>query len=127
MKILPLSAAALTLLALAACKPEPTVVDSRAPDPLREQVDKAPKKELPPTIAASVTFRCQPGNSLLYVDFFQGDTMAVLKTDKDGTPTVLKAEAAGQPYVGADGSTITGDAKAASIVVKGAAAKACKA
>lgn len=127
MKTLPITAAALAILSLAACKPAPQVVDSTAPDPLRNKVDAAPKKELPPSIAATVTFRCQPGNTLLYVDFFQGDTMAVLKTERDGQPVVLKAEAAGQPYVGAEGSRISGNAKAASVVVKGGAARSCKA
>lgn len=127
MKTLPLVATAVALLSLAACKPAPEVVDARAPDPLREKIDAAPKKELPPSIEATVTFRCQPGNTLLYVDFFNGGKLATLKTEKDGLPVKLEAPEAGQPYVGADGSRISGNAKAATIVVKGAAARTCKA
>ena len=119
--------AAVALLSLSACQNEPEVVDSRAPDPLASQIANAAPVELPPAIAATVTFRCQPGNTLLYADFFSGDKMAILKTTKDGTPTVLRAAEAGQPYEAAGGYKLTGNAKAASIQVAGAAAKTCKA
>ncbi|MCW3835804.1 hypothetical protein ACFQ1E_05250 [Sphingomonas canadensis] len=128
MKSLPLiAAAAAALLSLSACKNEPEVVDSIAKDPLAEQMKNAPKAELPPAVESSVSFRCQPGNKLLYVDFFQGGKMAVLKKEKDGAPTMLNAPEAGQPFVGADGSKITGNAKAATISVAGAAPVTCKA
>jgi hypothetical protein len=126
MKTLPLiTAAAVALLSLSACDNKPIQVGD-VPDPNRAKVDAQPKKELPPTIEQSVTFRCQPGNTLLYVDFYKGATMAVLKTTKDGAPMVLKAPAAGQPYVGADGSRISGNAKA-SVIVTGGKTATCKA
>ena len=125
MKNLPLcAAAAAALLSLAACDNKPIPVGD-VPDPNRAKVDAAPKAALPPTIETSVTFRCQPGNTLLYVDFYKGATMTVLKTSKDGTGVVLKAPAAGQPYVGADGSRISGNAKASTIVV-GGGTRTCK-
>ncbi|MDF7775921.1 hypothetical protein P1X14_11740 [Sphingomonas sp. AOB5] len=126
MKTLPLLAIA-AVVTLSACKPEPEVVDSRAPDPQASALANAAPVELPPAIAASVSFRCQPGNTLLYVDFFKGDKMAILKTEKDGAPIMLKAANAGDPYVGEEGSIVTGNHKSASIVVKGTAAKSCKA
>ena len=127
MKTLPLCAAAVAVLLLSACKPAPEVIGEGAPDPNRAKVDAAPKKALPPTIETSVTFRCQPGNTLLYVDFFKGGTMATLRTDKESqTSILLNAPAAGEPYVGADGSRISGNARAATIVT-GGATHTCKA
>ena len=70
--------------------------------------------ELPPAVAATVTFRCQPGNALRFVDFFQGDKLANLRIAKDATPIQLKADEAGKPYVGG-GYTLTGNAKSATI------------
>lgn len=127
MKTLPLYAVAAALLSLSACNNAPEVVDSRAPDPMRAELDKAPKKELPPAIEASVTFRCQPGNTLLYADFFKGGKLATLKETKDGLPVKLDAPEAGQPYVGPNGEKITGTAKAATIVTKDGASHSCKA
>ena len=119
--------AAVALLSLSACQNEPEVVDTRTPDPMASQMANAAPVELPPAIAATVTFRCQPGNTLLYAEFFSGDKMVVLKTEKDGTPTVLRAAEAGQPYEAPGGYKLTGNAKAASIQVAGAAARTCKA
>ena len=108
--------AAIALLPLAACNNnEPEVVSGQARDPLAEQIQNAAPVELPPAVAASVTFRCKD-NSLIYVDFFQGNKLANLRTDKGGSPTQLKAEEAGKPYVGGD-YTLTGDPK--SVELKG--------
>ncbi|MES2445188.1 MAG: hypothetical protein V4574_20380 [Pseudomonadota bacterium] len=126
MKTLPLYAAAAALLSLSACENKPEVVDSRAPDPMAERLKNAAPVELPPAIAASITFRCQPGNSLLYVDFFQGDKMVVLKTEKGGAPKVLKAAAAGEPYVAEGGYKVTGTSKSATIEAPGVGTKSCK-
>ena len=127
MKTLPLCATAAALLLLSACNNQPEVIGGNAPDPNREKVDAAPKKALPPTIETSVSFRCQPGNTLLFVDFFKGGTMATLRTDKDSqTSVLLNAPAAGEPYVGADGSRISGNARAATIVTAGGTTHTCK-
>ena len=123
---IPLTAAAFALLSLAACEHKPEVVDSRSADPMAEALKNAPAVELPPAVKASVTFRCQPGNTLIYVDFFDGDKMAVLRTEKDGTPVSLMADAAGNPFVGG-GYTITGNPKAIDYVAPGKGASACKA
>jgi hypothetical protein len=128
MKTLPLyAAAAAALLSLAACDQKPEVVDTRAPDPNREALNKAAKVELPPAIAASVTFRCQPGNGLVYVEFYQGDKMVVVRTSKDGKRTSLNAPNAGEPYVGEGGYKLTGNAKAATVVTPDIGTKSCKA
>jgi hypothetical protein len=128
MKTLPLyAAAAAALLSLAACDQKPEVVDTRAPDPNREALNKAAKVELPPAIAASVTFRCQPGNGLVYVDFYQGDKMVVVRTSKDGKRVSLNAPIAGEPYVAEGGYKLTGNAKAATVVTPDIGTKSCKA
>ena len=120
MKTLPiLTATAVALLSLSACDNKPIPVGD-VPDPNREKVDAAPKKELPPSIETSVTFRCQPGNTLLYVDFFKGAKLATLRTTKEALPVKLEAPEAGQPYVGPNGERISGNAKAATVVVAGA-------
>ena len=116
--------AAIALLPLAACNNQPEVVSSEAKDPNAEQIRNAAPVELPPSIAASVTFRCKD-NSLLYVDFFQGNKLANLRTEKGGSPTQLKAEEAGKPYVGGN-YTLTGTPK--SIELKGpGGTRSCKA
>ena len=68
------TAAAVALLALAACNNDNKAqeVDTVAPDPMASAMANAAPVELPPAIQASVTFRCQPGNTLLFVDFFEG-------------------------------------------------------
>lgn len=128
MKTLPLYAAAVAgLLSLAACDQKPEVVDTRAPDPNREAVNKAGPVVLPPAISASVSMRCQPGNALVYIDFFQGDTQVVLRTEKEGKRTLLKAPAAGEPYVADGGFKVTGNARSATVTAPDIGTKTCKA
>ena len=106
----PLLLATATLLALAACnsKPEtPEVIDAN-PDPMATTLANAAPVELPPAIKADKTFRCKD-NSLIYVAFFEGDKQANVRLTRTGTPTVLKADAAGQPLVADGGWKLTGD------------------
>ncbi len=126
-RILPAAIAAFALLGLAACgKPQPEEVDNRAPDPMADALKNAAPVELPPSVKASVTFRCQPGNSLVYVDFFDGDKLANLKTGKDASPIKLTAPAAGEPLTG-DGYTVKGDAKAIDYTTADGKTLSCKA
>ena len=99
--LLPLVAA----LALAACNnnQSPEVVDTTAPDPDAAALANAAPVELPPAMRKQTTQRCADG-SLVYVDFFQGDKQVLVRTERNGAPTVLKAPAAGEPYT-ADGKT----------------------
>ncbi len=124
-RILP-AAAALALLSLAACENKVEEVDTRAPDPMAEQLKNAAPVELPPAIEAAVTFRCQPGNSLVYVDFFQGRKMANLRTEKTGTPVQLTAPAAGEPFTGG-GYTVSGTPKSITYTAPGKGELSCKA
>ena len=122
-----IAAAAFALLSLAACGSQaPEEVSSTAPDPMASQLANAAPIELPPAIAESVTLRCGD-NSLVYVDFFQGNKQVQLKTDKAGPATMLKAPEAGQPFEAAGGYKLTGTAKSVSVTLPGKAAKTCHA
>jgi len=122
-----IAAAALVLLPLAACNNQgPEEVSSTAPDPMASQLANAAPVELPPAIAESVTLRCGD-NSLVYVDFFQGDKQVQLKTEKAGPATMLKAPEPGQPFEAAGGYKLTGTPKNVNVTVPGKPAKNCHA
>lgn len=110
---LPLAAVALSI-SLAACQPEPETVSTTAPDPLADEIANAAPVELPPPVKASVTFRCQPGNVLRYVDFFQGDLQVNFRVAQGDSPIRLKAPTAGEPFTG-EGISVTGDPSKATI------------
>lgn len=120
-------AAAVALLALTACNPEPEVVSDKAPDPLEEQLKNAPKIELPPAIKANVSMRCQPGNALVFAEFFDGDKLVKLRTERDGPATDLKAPEAGQPFTADGGYKLTGTSKSATVELPGKGTLTCKA
>ena len=120
------AAAAIALLSLAACDNKPEVVDSRAPDPLAEQLKNAPAVELPPAIKASVSMRCQPGNALVFAEFFEGDKLVRVRTEKDGKSTDLNAPEAGQPFTAEGGYTLTGTSKSATVQLPGKGKLTCK-
>lgn len=106
----------LLFLALAACNSQPENIVVGPQDDMKDQLAHAKPVELPPSIAATKTFRCKD-NSVVYVDFYSDGKSAGLHLKKDSAPTMLKAPAAGQPMVGADGSAITGSATASTISV----------
>ncbi|MFM9828978.1 MAG: hypothetical protein ACKVOB_09585 [Sphingomonas sp.] len=118
------SAIALLALPLAACDNKPEVVTTTAPDPMADELKQTAKVVLPPSMKASVTFRCKD-NSLVYVDFFSGDKQATLRTVKDGAPIKLTAETAGEPLT-ADGYSLTGTPKAITLTQPGKGALTCK-
>lgn len=119
-------AVAVALLALAACKQEPEVVSDKAPDPLAEQLKNAPPVELPPAIKANVSMRCQPGNALVFAEFFDGDKLVKVRTDKDGPAIDLKAPEAGQPFTAEGGYKLTGNDKSATVELPGKGKLTCK-
>ena len=120
----PIAFAAAALLSLAACNNKPEEVTSTAPDPMASQLANAAPVELPPAIAESVTLRCGD-NSLIYVDFFQGNKQVQLKTEKGGPATILKAPAAGQAYEAAGGYKLTGTSKSVNVTIPGKGSKTC--
>lgn len=123
----PLFAAAAALLSLAACNEnKPEELSSTSPDPMASQLANAAPIELPPAIAASKQMRCGD-NSLVYVDFFQGDKQVQVKTAKDGAGTMLKAPNAGEPFVADGGFKLTGNAKSATVTTPNEGTRTCHA
>lgn len=120
---------AVAALSLAACnKTKPEELDTRGPDPQADALRNAAVVKLPPSISANVTFRCQPGNSLMYVSFYQGDEQVVLKDSKEGVGgKTLTTTTPGGPYADAAGNKLTGNAKAATIVLADGSTHNCKA
>ena len=121
-----LAIAAVALLSLSACNNKPEEVTSTAPDPMASQLANAAPVELPPAMSESVTLRCGD-NSLVYVDFFQGNKQVQLKTEKGGPATMLRAAEAGQPYEAAGGYKLTGTPKNVSVTTPGKGARSCHA
>lgn len=121
------SIAAVSLLALTACQnKEPEIVSSVSADPQAAELANRPKVELPPAIKADKSMRCQPGNVLIYVTFFQGDKQALVRTEKTGTATKLTAATAGEPLIADGGWKLTGTPTAATIVEPGKGTFTCK-
>lgn len=118
--------AALALVSLAACKPQAEEVTSTAPDPMASQLANAAPIELPPAIASSASLRCGD-NSLVFVDFFQGDKQVQLRTEKGGSATMLKAPEAGQPFEAEGGYKLTGTPKNVTVTLPGKEPKTCRA
>lgn len=127
MTIRTLSLAAVALFALSACNnsDKPQEVTATADDPQAAALANAAPVALPPAIKADVTFRCSD-NSLAYVTFYVGDTMAMVKTAKDATPVKLTADKAGDPLK-ADGYALTGTPKAITLTAPGKGEHSCKA
>jgi hypothetical protein len=121
-----LPAAAVALLALSACNNDKAeTVTTTAPDPMASVLANAAPVELPPAMKAEVSMRCKD-NSLVYVTFFEGDKMALIKSTKDGTATKLTAEKAGDPLK-AEGYSLTGTPKNITVTQPGKGTLTCKA
>ena len=92
------------------------------------QLANAAPVELPPSIAASKIYRCKD-NSIVYVDWLSDNKSANLRTEKNGTPTQLKAEEGAQALTAEGGYSLTGSAAAASISLTrpGTGSQSCKA
>lgn len=121
---LPLAAA---LLALSACNSEPQapeVIDTN-PDPMATALANAAPVELPPAIRAEKSMRCKD-NSLVYVTFFEGDKQANVRTVQNGTPTVLRAPAAGEPLVAEGGWKLTGTPESITLEQPGKGSLTCR-
>lgn len=110
MKTLTLALAAAALLPLAACNTKPSAEPAPAAENSAVANAAAAPVEMPPAIRTDKSFRCKD-NSLAYVTFFEGDKQAVVKDKQDGSPTLLKAENAGDPLTAEGGWKLTGDEK----------------
>jgi hypothetical protein len=123
-----LLAAAAALCTLAACNSQPKkpeVIDTN-PDPMAAELANRPPVELPPAITADKSMRCQPGNILLYVTFFDGNKLVYVRTEKGGAINRLTAPSAGEPYTADGGWKLTGTPDSAKISVPGKGDYTCK-
>ena len=123
----PLFAVAAAAL-LAGCNQDNTIVaggpDTR--DEAAEALQANGPVALPPSVAASKTYRCAD-NSIVHVDWLSDGKSANVRTDAGGTVHVTAPEA-GQPMTGGTGYSVAGTADAASAqIATGGSAKSCKA
>ena len=118
-----IAAASLGLLSACNQNDEPEVVGGPA-DPMAAELANAAPVELPPSVKANKQFRCKD-NSLLFVDYMSDDKTALLRTEKGGAATTLKAAEAGQPFTAEGGYTIDGSGDNVTITVPGKSAQAC--
>ncbi len=81
---------------------------------------------LPPSITATKTYRCKD-NSLVYLDWLSDNMSANFRATENGTPVQLKTAEAGTPLT-AEGYSLTGDAKSATITLMrpGMPSQSCK-
>lgn len=115
------------LLSLSACDNSSHTISGDDADDQKEAVAHAKPVELPPSIQASKSYRCKD-NSVVFIDWFSGDKQAGVKTKKDGTETMLKADAPGTEKTAEGGYALTGTAAAPSIdlTLPGKGKQSCK-
>ncbi|MDO7834654.1 hypothetical protein Q4610_06305 [Sphingobium sp. HBC34] len=118
-----IAVASLTLLSACNKNDEPEVVGGPA-DPMAQQLANAAPVELPPSVKANKQYRCKD-NSLIFVDFMSDDKTALLRTEKNGAATSLKAAEAGQPFTAEGGFEVKGSGDDVTITVPGKGAQAC--
>lgn len=114
---------------LAGCNPEGQTIVAGGPDtedPAAEALQANGPVALPPSVAASKTYRCAD-NSIVHVDWLSDGKSANVRTDAGGTVAVTAPEA-GQPMTGGTGYSVSGTAEAATAkIATGGASQSCKA
>ncbi|SEI81648.1 hypothetical protein SAMN05518849_1011007 [Sphingobium sp. AP50] len=118
-----IAVASVALLSACNKNDEPEVVGGPA-DPMAAQLANAAPVELPPSVKANKQYRCKD-NSLIFVDFMSDDKTALLRTEKTGTATTLKAAEAGQPFTAEGGFEVKGSGNDVTITVPGKSGQAC--
>jgi hypothetical protein len=122
MLLLPLVAAA----ALAGCNDKSHTIVAGGPDDDESVNATHAKVELPPSILDSKSYRCGD-NTIVYVDWLSDKKSANVRSERNGLPTHLTAEAEGQPLTGA-GVTLDGAFNGSSVKLSGASGnKSCEA
>ena len=125
---LALTAAAAALLA--GCNQEDHTIVAGGPvdGPGAEAPAGTGPVELPPSISASKTYRCG-SSTIVHVNWMSDGKSATIRTEQNGSPTLVSAPEAGQPLTAASGHALTGTAEAASvsITLPGGSAQTCKA
>ena len=114
---------------LAGCNQEDHTIVAGGPeteDPAAAAIEAQGPVQLPPSVAASKTYRCAD-NSVVHVDWLSDGKSANGRTDAGGTVQVTAPEA-GQPMTGGTGYSVSGTADAASATIAtGGSAQSCKA
>jgi hypothetical protein len=110
---------ALGAVTLAACNNEP-IVGKDTPDPMANELAKAPPIELPPAIASTKTYRCKD-NSVVRIDWLADKTAYVHGDGQAQTHVKPAVPAEGKPpsaeLVADGGFALTGEAAASSVSV----------
>jgi curli biogenesis system outer membrane secretion channel CsgG len=128
--LLPLTAA-VALAALSACNNKQAEQDAAnqaaAANAAAAEAEANVVADMPPPIKAQKVYRCKDA-SVVYVNFLEGDTQAVLREgEKTATATTLKAEKAGAPFKAEGGYSVTGNGSTVTIERPGKGSQACKA
>jgi hypothetical protein len=118
-----IAVASVALLSACNKSDEPEVVGGPA-DPMAAQLANAAPIELPPSVKANKQYRCKD-NSLIFVDYMSDDKTALLRTEKTGSATTLKAAEVGQPFTAEGGFEVKGSGNDVTITVPGKSAQAC--
>jgi len=123
----PLALCLVTAAALAGCHPQTIDPNKDNTDDANAPAPTAPVA-LPPSIVASKIYRCAD-NKVVYVDYLSDNKSANVRTDQDGTPTQVTADAAGKAMTGAGGYSVDGSASSqtAKIAVPGHPSQTCNA
>lgn len=122
-----LIAAAAAVLGVAACGAKSDSSNMAGNNAAATNVAVVAPAEMPPPMKSSKTYRCAD-NSVLYVDLFQGDMQANVKTKPSDTPTILKSPVAGEPMVSSDGAwTIKPEGDKLMVTAPGKKAQSCTA
>ena len=126
-----LSLSAFSALAVSACEPE-TIDGNDRRDPMRDQLANAAPVELPPSIAASKTYRCKD-NSLVQIDWLAQNKGAYVHGAGQEQTHLKPAEPVeGQPastdLTAEGGFVLKGNATASTVTLTlpGKGAQACK-
>jgi hypothetical protein len=116
----PLLLAIVAAAALAGCS-------NQAQDVAAEEnsADANADVELPPSIAASKTYRCAD-NSVIQVDWLSDNKTANVRTEQNGAPAQVTAPEPGQPMTSASGLGLNGTvAGPVTVTLPGGATKSC--
>ena len=114
-----------TLLVLGGCNSGTSNEQSAAFVQVEDGAESPLPVTLAPMLTASRTYRCKD-NSLVYIDFFNDNVTAQLRTEKDGKVTMLSASEPKKPYV-AEGYSLAGNGTTVELTRPGTPVMSCKA
>jgi len=114
--------------ALAGCNSEPIVVGGPNDDPANQAPATNGPIELPPSIAASKSYRCKD-NGIVQVDWLSDGKSANLRGDGDDAVVQLTAAEPGQPLTAEGGYALTGTPEGSTVTLArpGKGSQSCKA